>query len=170
MSKVDKVVATRSFENSVKLLKKKHKSDVLKELSEVIDDLINLKITTQKSNHPLKNAEGHRDLHIDGGKLILLYRYDDDTLYITLRLQDVVDHKQLSNYNKYNSPAHDYDPSAILSSTGTGNFFNWYDSLEEEEQWSVDDIADREGIPNYNEASKADLSWLKDQYYIAKER
>ena len=55
------------------------------------------------------------------------------------------------------------DPSAILSSTDTKKFFNWYNSLEEE-RWSVDNIADREGIPNYNEASEEDLSWLEEQY------
>ena len=41
-------------------------------------------------------------------------------------------------------------------------FITWYDNLSDEEQWKVDDIADTNGIPLYEEASEDDLAWLHD--------
>lgn len=41
-------------------------------------------------------------------------------------------------------------------------FLTWYDNLSDEEQWKVDDIADTNGIPFYEEASDDELSWLHD--------
>lgn len=41
-------------------------------------------------------------------------------------------------------------------------FITWYDNLSDEEQWKVDDIADTNGIPFYEEASDDELSWLHD--------
>lgn len=119
MNKVAKVVATRSFESAVKKLKKQHKTSALKELHDVVTQLINYEITKQKSNHPLKNAEGHRDIHLDGGNLVLLYKYDDDVLTIALRLQDVVNHDELKSYDsrKYKAPARDYDTDDMVDST-----------------------------------------------------
>ena len=107
MNKVSRIVATRSFENAVKQLKKKHETNALNELHNAVLSLCNFEITKQKSNHPLKNAQGHKDLHLKNGKLVLIYRYEDDTLYIGLRLQDLVNHDKLASYdnNKYNSPA-----------------------------------------------------------------
>lgn len=168
LSKVSKVVATRSFENAVKSLKKDHKTSVLKELRDTVDKLINLEITTQKSNHPLKNSEEHKDLHLDGGRLILLYRYDEEALIISLRLQDVVNHDQLKSYDskKYKAPTREYDPDKIKSSTvlcSYDEFITWYDNLSDEEQWQVDEIADSECIPLYEDASDEELSWLQDQ-------
>lgn len=46
----------------------------------------------------------------------------------------------------------------------SSTFYEWYDSLSEAEQSKVDDIADEQGIPLYDEASEADLGWLVDQY------
>lgn len=169
MNKVSKVVATRSFENAVKSIKKDHKTSVLKELRNTVDKLINLEITKQKSNHPLKDCEGHIDLHIDGSRFILLYRYDADVLILSLRLQHVVNHDQLASYNKkkYKAPAHEYDPNNIIETSSIlcdyDNFIAWYDNLSGEEQWEVDDIADTEGIPFYEDASDEQLSWLYDQ-------
>lgn len=117
---VDRVVATESFENALKILNKKHRTDILRELKTLIIDLGNYK-TQQKHNHPLKNAKGHMDIHIGGGKYILIYRYvSDDVLMIGftetqmqqfLKLQDIVTHKQLKNYDnkKYNTPYHEFD-------------------------------------------------------------
>ena len=41
-------------------------------------------------------------------------------------------------------------------------FITWYDNLSDEEQWKVDDIADTNGIPFYEEASDDELAWLHD--------
>lgn len=41
-------------------------------------------------------------------------------------------------------------------------FITWYDNLSDEEQWKVDDIADTNGIPFYEEASEDELAWLHD--------
>lgn len=171
LSKVSKVVATRSFENAVKSLKKDHKTSVLKELRDTVDKLINLEITTQKANHPLRNSQEHKDLHLDGGRLILLYRYDAEALIISLRLQDVVNHDQLKSYDskKYKAPTREYDPDKIKSSTvlcSYDEFITWYDNLPDEEQWKVDDVADTEGIPFYEDASDEQLSWLYDQFNL----
>lgn len=167
MNKVLKIVATRSFEDAVKQLKKKHEKNALNELHDTIISLANFEVTKQKSNHPLKNAQGHKDLHLNGGKLVLIYRYDDDTLYISLRLQDVVNHNKLASYDssKYNAPAKEYDTESIVSST---SFDKWYDSLPEEEQWEVDSMADSMAVPFYDEATDAELAQLKDAYESSK--
>lgn len=41
-------------------------------------------------------------------------------------------------------------------------FLTWYDNLSDEEQGKVDDIADTNGIPFYEEASDDELAWLHD--------
>lgn len=126
MNRVVRVVATNQFEAALKKLKKDHKTKILEQLKDVVEKLIKLEITTQNQNHPLKNAKGHRDLHLDGKRLILLYKYDyasdnedELLLFVTLKLQDIVDHKQLSRYDlgKFDSPVHEFDPSNILSGT-----------------------------------------------------
>lgn len=118
---VDRIVATNYFEKAIKLLHKKKKTDVLKEIKDVVIRLGNYDVGKSKDNHPLKNAEGHMDIHIEGGNLILVYKYFSEEVFelnITqeslnriLRLQDVVNHKELKNYDKkkYKSDAHDYD-------------------------------------------------------------
>ena len=174
MSKVNRIVATRSFENAVKQLKKKHESKTLQELKQTVLELANYNITKQKSNHPLKNSDGHIDLHLKGGKLVLLYKYEDDVLTVSLRLQDVVNHDQLMSYDnkKYKAPAREYNTDNISNSTILGSydeFMNWYDELSDEDQWEVDDIADTNGIPFYEEASDDQLSWLHDQFAILDE-
>lgn len=108
--KVDRIVATKLFEQAVKLLWKKKKLDVLRELRDTVIKLGNYEISSNKDNHPLKNAEGHLDLHLDGGNLILVYKYlseklvevdiDKESIIKSLRLQDIVNHKELDRYNK----------------------------------------------------------------------
>lgn len=126
MNRTVRVVATKQFEEALKALKKNHKTQVLRKLDQVVKDLIDLKITTQHQNHTLTNAEGHRDIHLEGKRIILMYRYDyasDNTddllLFITLRLQDMVDHIELKRYDskKFSSPVHEFDPKDILSGT-----------------------------------------------------
>lgn len=164
MSKVNKVVATRSFERAVKKLRKDKRTKDTNKLYDTIQKLMTFSITKEQRNHPLVNAEGHMDIHI-APDLILMYRYDtdDETLIIALRLQDAVNHDQLKHYDnrKYDAPARDFDVESIKSAT---EFDDWYDSLSEDEQARVDDIADLEGIPFYDEASEEELSYLHDMY------
>lgn len=47
---------------------------------------------------------------------------------------------------------------------GSQDFISWYDSLSEKEQAYVDDIADEEDIPFYEEATDEQLSFLQDLY------
>lgn len=117
---VDKVVATDPFEKALKILFKKHRIDILKEIKSVVIDLGNYK-TQQKHNHPLKNASGCMDIHIGNGKYVLMYRYvsekvvmlgfSEEQMQAFLKLQDLVDHKQLKRYNKkkYNLPYHEFE-------------------------------------------------------------
>lgn len=119
--KVKRVVMTDCFENAVKMLFKKHKAKVIKELKEVIIKLGNYEVSTAKKQHALKNAKGHIDLHLDGGNLILIYKYinedtvelhiDDKALERTLKLQDIVNHKELARYDvkKYNRPVSEFE-------------------------------------------------------------
>lgn len=126
MSRVVTVVATQRFEEALKSLKKDHKNKVLKKLDSYVTSLVNLEISTQGQNHPLTDAKGHRDIHLEGKRLILLYRYDfkgtdpeELVLVVELRLQDIVDHKELRSYDKknYDAPVHVFDPANILSGT-----------------------------------------------------
>ena len=124
---VKRIVVTKSFENAVKLLYKKHRKDVLKELKDAIIKLGRYEISTGKKNHPLTNAEGHLDIHLDGGNLILLYRYDSEevleigfstsSLNQILRLQDIVTHKQLKSYDrkKYKAKTKEIDIDTIYN-------------------------------------------------------
>ncbi len=175
-SRVDKIVATRSFVQAVKSLKSDHKNKELQELHQAIQDLAEFNITTQKSNHPLKNAQGHIDLHLAGGKLILLYRYDNEILYISLRLQDVVDHKELKNYDtkKYSNPAKEYDAENIINSTaikgatmGIYKFYDWYNGLTYKQKLEVDDYADTWNYPDYDDCDSEDLSALH-KHFVSK--
>lgn len=119
---------TTLFEKAVKLLTKKHDAVVLKELKDIVIKLGKMQVESDKKNHRLTNAEGHFDLHLDGGRLILLYKYfDDDTVgvdidkqsfqAVSLRLQDVVDHKELRRYNKkkFKKGTKDLDIDSIYS-------------------------------------------------------
>lgn len=113
---VNKVVATDMFEKSIKKLTKKHKGKVILEIKDTIVKLKNFKISSGKHNHPLKNSDGHQDIHLDGGKLILLYKYiSSDILVIDLKLQDVVNHDKLKRYDtkNYTKPIHEFDENKI---------------------------------------------------------
>lgn len=122
---VDRVVMTKLFERAIKALSRKNKVDVLKEIKDTIIRLGNYEISSNKKNHPLKNAEGHLDLHLEGGNLILLYKYFNEEVFEIdvekksldriLRLQDIVNHTELDNYDKrkYKRPADEVDIDTI---------------------------------------------------------
>ena len=90
---------TAKFQKAIKQLLKKHKYDVVLQIVTLISKLEKFEISGQSSNHPLKNAQGFRDIHLDGGNLILLYKYENNNLVIDLLLKDIVTHKQLKRYN-----------------------------------------------------------------------
>ena len=96
----ERIYVTSYFEQGIKELIKKHRQDVLKELKDIIERLLRLEITRRQHNHPLKSAAKHMDIHIDGGRLILIYKYmSKDVFAVSLKLQDIVDHKELNNYD-----------------------------------------------------------------------
>lgn len=97
LTRVDKVITTKQYDRSYNKLKKDHRNDVIKDVNNVVDDLINLNISTQKSNHPLTGIDVN-DIHIRGD-VLLLYRYSNNVLTISLQLIDLTDHKHLRNPN-----------------------------------------------------------------------
>lgn len=64
------------------------------------------------------------------------------------------------NTGSVTSSTDDQSSSTIFCSYD--EFLTWYDNLSDEEQWKVDDIADTNGIPFYEEASDDELAWLHD--------
>lgn len=64
------------------------------------------------------------------------------------------------NTGSVTSSTDDQSRSTILCSYD--EFLTWYDNLSDEEQSKVDDIADTNGIPFYEEASDDELAWLHD--------
>lgn len=93
--RVDKVITTKQYDRSYNKLKKDHRNDVIKDINNTVDDLINLKINTQKSNHRLTGTDVN-DLHIRGD-VLLLYRYSNNVLTISLQLIDLTNHNKLKN-------------------------------------------------------------------------
>ena len=155
----------------MKQLKKKHENRALKELYDAVNELANYRITKQRSNHPLTNMDGHIDLHLKGQELILLYKYEGDVLTIALKLQDVANHDQLNSYDrrKLKAPTREYDVENIKTSfdiQANFKFLDWYNNLSDEDQWRVDDIADVEHIPFYEDACEEQLKWLKDTFEL----
>lgn len=122
---IKRIIATNYFEKAIKGLYKLHKKDVLEELKDAIEKLCNYEITSNKKNHPLQDMDGHLDLHLDGGNLILIYKYenentlklytDESSLNQLLKLQDVVNHDKLKKYKgkknkrRLKSKTHDFD-------------------------------------------------------------
>ena len=43
------------------------------------------------------------------------------------------------------------------------DFYDWYISLPKDMRATVDDIADAEGLPYYDECSEEQLLWLMEQ-------
>lgn len=114
MSKVRRTIATNKFERGVKQIKSRHQTSVLEELKDTITKLENFEITSSKSNHPLRNANKMRDIHLSGGAYVLVYRYDNDVLYVDLRLHDVVRHNDLDNVDYKDKETHDFDKNSII--------------------------------------------------------
>ena len=112
------IIATAVFEHALKKQVKKHKTDILNQILEVVEKLLNYDIEREYKNHNLHyNLSGHKDIHIEGGNLVLIYKYvspekiridakfDSDADDV-LKLQDLVDHKDIQPYDskKLKSP------------------------------------------------------------------
>ena len=112
------IIATAVFEQALKKQVKKHKADTLNQILEVSEKLLNYDIEREYKNHNLHyNLSGHKDIHIEGGNLVLIYKYvspekiridakfDSDADDI-LKLQDLVNHKEIQPYDskKLKSP------------------------------------------------------------------
>lgn len=95
---VDKIFTTSQFRKGVKKLFKKHQKATLKKLNTIIKGLTEQTITTEYDNHKL-NSVDVRDIHIEDD-VILLYRYKDDVLTISLELNNMSNHDELSRKSK----------------------------------------------------------------------
>ena len=97
--KVDSIYRSKDFNNNYKKLVKDHRYDVIEKLNKTIEKLMyRNEITKESHNHPLKN--GVFDIHITGD-VILLYRYKDNNLLLTLELHNLTNHRDLNkNLNK----------------------------------------------------------------------
>ena len=97
--KVDYIYRSKDFNNAYKKLVKDHRFDVINKLNDIIEKLMyRNEITKESHNHPLKN--GVFDIHITGD-VILLYRYKDNALLLTLELHNLTNHRDLNkNLNK----------------------------------------------------------------------
>ena len=93
----ENIVETGQYKQGVKKLIKKHKTETLNSLKQIIEDLCNFKITTQYHNHKLTNLDAY-ELHVNNeGDVLLIYRYSGNALIISLHLIDLTDHKELKN-------------------------------------------------------------------------
>lgn len=91
------IVETKQFKEGVKQLVKKHKTDTINNLYDIINDLCNFRITTQYKNHKLVNIDAY-ELHVNNeGDVLLLYKYSGDALIISLNLIDLTNHRKLKN-------------------------------------------------------------------------
>ena len=68
----------------------------------------NQEVGSAMDNHPLsgKKTNGFKDLHLCGGDLILLYRYDveEDALIVSAKLRNIINHDELDRPEMYSEP------------------------------------------------------------------
>lgn len=120
-NKVDNVFTTPEFDSALDTLKNDHRTDILKKLKKVIKGLLyEGAVTTQYHNHRLSNKNGGNphnlnELHLDGNTL-LHYRYwGDNTLIISLKLADILNHKNqkqaVSDPHRYQELSREFSTS-----------------------------------------------------------
>ena len=93
---VDRVFTTSRFDNNYSKLVKKHKTEVIEKLANVIDLLINLQDVSKYNPHPLNIPKRKvYELHVQGD-VLLLYAYEGDMLVsLDLILEGITDHDRL---------------------------------------------------------------------------
>ena len=95
-----KIYCTSRYQQKIKELKKKHREKTIRKIQEVVNKLSKDEITAEYSNHPLKDANGIKDIHIEYD-LVLLYRYNENgNLILSLELYDLRNHKELLSNKK----------------------------------------------------------------------
>lgn len=99
---------TSKFNKAIKLFRRQHHSRALDDLWSAINKIYNEEVGKSMDNHKLsgKHTNGFKDIHIAGGDFILLYRYDvdSDTMVVSAKLKDVIDHKDLDRKGIYKEP------------------------------------------------------------------
>lgn len=158
MAFVNRVAYTGQFKKNVKKLKKEHEQKIIDELKNTIQKLINGEISSQKSNHPLKDANGLKDIHITGN-VLLLYKYSDERiLTITLILHNTEKNNQFDNLlESNNSPLTEFEKKArdTAKKLGVGIKFTGNDRFEL-------DTLDKEKVQEfYKEVFNVDIGDLK---------
>lgn len=81
---VSRVVAFKSFEELIKYLKRGHKDTSVKNIYDVVIQLIQNKKTTKKSNNRISNPGSVLECYIDGVDPMLMYRYSEDNSILFL--------------------------------------------------------------------------------------
>ncbi len=99
---------TNKFNRAIKVFQKKHHSRALDDIWIAINKIYRDEVGKSMDNHRLsgKHTNGFNDIHIAGGDFILLYRYDvdSDTMVVSAKIKDVVDHKGLHQRDTYAEP------------------------------------------------------------------
>lgn len=99
-----KLIVTKQFDRAVKAVKKKHDPQLKAELIDKITKIYKRNLAESDCSHQLKgkHTNGLQDVHISGD-LIILYRYDEDTdtLVISAKLHDIVDHHKLKEKDTF---------------------------------------------------------------------
>lgn len=99
---------TNKFKRAIKSFHRSHSDRILDDLWTAINKIYNQEVGSSMDNHKLtgKHTNGFKDIHLAGGKFILLYRYDvdTDTLVVSAKIKDVVDHKGLNEKGVFSEP------------------------------------------------------------------
>ena len=89
---VRKIEFSTGYLNGVKALAKDHRNKELSKLKTIVGELSTFDVDTQYHNHVLNN--GNCELHVSGD-VLLVYKYETDSLYVDLHLEDLTNHKKL---------------------------------------------------------------------------
>ena len=92
-----KFMTTKQFDKAVESIKRKHDKKLKSDLIDILNKIYTQTLGASHRNHPLKDANGLNDVHLRGD-IIILYRYDvdSDTLVISAKMHDIVNHDQLN--------------------------------------------------------------------------
>lgn len=104
--KVDNIMTTSQFERGIKRLIKAKKFDTLNDIQERIAELAQVIYNPNLHQTKLEGKGDRFHIHAGTSKVskdtIIIYRYVDDMLIISLELDDIVNHNELSKYQEQN--------------------------------------------------------------------
>ena len=99
---------TNKFKKAVKKFRRNHSNRVLDDIWKAVNKIYKQEVGSSMDNHKLtgKHTNGFKDIHLDGGNFILLYRYDvdNDTLIVSAKINNVVNHNDLHDRATYAEP------------------------------------------------------------------